>query len=545
MADQPVLSPETAFDPSSDLAQALGGTGVQGTYTNSSGQQVPLFPNDTPPPDTPIPTANTPTPSQEPAETETSETPEEPSTNPSPQEPVAPATPPLPQTGVAQSAAVKQYLSTQDQAFQQDLMNGHITPQTYQSMFASQNTLGKMGTLFGLLVGGIGSGGSTQNNAMLQMMNQNIHNDLDAQKTNVANKQNLYNLVSEQESRAALERLQDYQGQLTQAQILSEPNKRTLLNAQAGYEQAQTAALTQATSYQMLNRIQLHQAQQALQKIPQLINGQPNPVYTQAAQAYNMTVNFMGAQAAAAQDAAAAKVGLMGSLGAQQDPNNPNTAHENAVKALTMDGSPESIRRANLMQSTYIPSTSPGHPGTYSALPLDDATRNQLASGSEFLDNVNQFRQFAQQNGGSLNPQAILYGQGLAKNLADSYRRTTAGGSYAAAPADGVIDQLATWASSKNPTAFLPAERVLPPLNAVQSAITTYQNAQRRKVGAPLDPGSPNSVQTPNPQSQYTLPARSVDAAGAATAMGKYTRTGTLNGKRVGLKSDGTLEEIK
>ncbi len=67
-------------------------------------------------------------------------------------------------------------------AFQQDLANRHIEPKTYKSLFAEKSTLGKIGTLFGLLVSGAGAGLTHSPNAVLEMMNKEIDRDLDAQK---------------------------------------------------------------------------------------------------------------------------------------------------------------------------------------------------------------------------------------------------------------------------------------------------------------------------------------------------------------------------
>jgi len=84
-------------------------------------------------------------------------------------------------------------------ATQHDLANGHITPKTYQSLFNDENTLGKVGTLFGMLVSGMGSGLAHQSNAVLDAMNKTIQNDFDAQVHSKANAQNLYKLSLEHE----------------------------------------------------------------------------------------------------------------------------------------------------------------------------------------------------------------------------------------------------------------------------------------------------------------------------------------------------------
>lgn len=73
----------------------------------------------------------------------------------------------------------------------QDLANGHITPETYSTLFAKKDTLGKIGTIFGLMLSGAGSGLTGTPNALLEMMNKTISNDLEAQKNSASNAQNL------------------------------------------------------------------------------------------------------------------------------------------------------------------------------------------------------------------------------------------------------------------------------------------------------------------------------------------------------------------
>jgi hypothetical protein len=101
------------------------------------------------------------------------------------------------QSQAPQTSALLQPVSTADELKQEhaktvaDLTNGHIKPETPQSLFAKKDTLGKIGTIFGLLVGGIGSGITGQPNAMLEMMNKQISNDLETQQQSAGNAQNL------------------------------------------------------------------------------------------------------------------------------------------------------------------------------------------------------------------------------------------------------------------------------------------------------------------------------------------------------------------
>lgn len=95
---------------------------------------------------------------------------------------------------------IKQYHTDEalheDAKMDNDLKAGHITPKTYQDMFG-KGVFGQMGTIFGLMMSGGGSAMAGQQNALLGMMNNVISNDLEAQKQNISNKQNLYKLLDQ------------------------------------------------------------------------------------------------------------------------------------------------------------------------------------------------------------------------------------------------------------------------------------------------------------------------------------------------------------
>jgi hypothetical protein len=93
-----------------------------------------------------------------------------------------------------------------------DMNTGKITPETYASLYDKKDTLGKIGTLFGLLVSGAGSGLAHQSNAVMDMMNNTIRNDLEAQKQTQANRLSWYNAAINHEK-------QKNENLLTQAQV--------------------------------------------------------------------------------------------------------------------------------------------------------------------------------------------------------------------------------------------------------------------------------------------------------------------------------------
>ena len=69
-------------------------------------------------------------------------------------------------------------LNTEADAVAKDYGNGHITPKTYHDLFSKnadgsdRGTLSKIGMIFGLMLGGAGSGLTHQPNAALGMMNK-------------------------------------------------------------------------------------------------------------------------------------------------------------------------------------------------------------------------------------------------------------------------------------------------------------------------------------------------------------------------------------
>jgi len=113
-----------------------------------------------------------------------------------------------------------------DMQFAQDLASRQVSPETYKQMFGKKDTLGKVGTLFGLLVSSIGSGLTRQPNQLMEMMNKEIERDMDAQQKNRTNSQNFLNMT--------------YNHELQQSQIKQAAYQNQLLQAQAGMIPAQT-----------------------------------------------------------------------------------------------------------------------------------------------------------------------------------------------------------------------------------------------------------------------------------------------------------------
>lgn len=249
-------------------------------------------------------------------------------------------------TGIAEQPqeVIKRDLTKEDQAWQNDLNNGHITPQTYKSLFAEKDTLGKIGTIFGLLVSGAGAGLTHQPNALLEMMNKEIERDLEAQKNSKANAQNFVRLSQQQVMQDAQIKQMMQQGKLTEAQA-----------NQLGYAMGQSKILQ--SSY--------HDLVQLTNRMPEgpqkeLAKQQLGTVYRAISDKIT-NINDLAAGASAFSGAGTAGQGAEGQLNAQLQ------------NLRVVD--PE---RAKEIESRYIPSIG------IAKVPLSDGDRKAVEGLSNF-----------------------------------------------------------------------------------------------------------------------------------------------------------------
>lgn len=179
----------------------------------------------------------------------------------------------VPEPTPEQTAAQK---TQQDIHFASDLQNGHIKPKTYGDLFAEKSTLGKIGTIFGLMLAGAGSGLTHQPNALLSMMDKQIQNDLEAQKTDQTNRQNWWKLSVEKERN-------DTQNALTNSetgQKLTANDREQFMNSKMGV--VKSIATLNAENKMYLTAIQTKQ--DAVNKMP------PGPQRDQAQNEINNTI---------------------------------------------------------------------------------------------------------------------------------------------------------------------------------------------------------------------------------------------------------------
>lgn len=127
--------------------------------------------------------------------------------------------------------------------FAQDAANGKITPKTFKDLLSKdysdpkhpegveKSMLGKLGSFFGLLLSGAGSGLSGQSNAVIDMMNNEIQRDIDAQKSTKENARNFLSVQyahNQQQAAAAAERQRVLNEQIQNMLKLKSMNGETL-----------------------------------------------------------------------------------------------------------------------------------------------------------------------------------------------------------------------------------------------------------------------------------------------------------------------------
>lgn len=361
---------------------------------------------------------------QQPVEEQQAQAPEEQPMVEEPEREIA-AQPRVPATPEEKKALQLQEYVGGDQAFTNDLNNGHITPKTYSDLFASKSTLGKVGTLFGLLVSGAGSGLAKQPNAVLEMMNQEIKRDLEAQ---MKSKDNAINYLK-----------------LNQAQQLQK-SQVGLIGAQAKLTQTEAAQKAFALSQMQMNRAAFHNLVSQNQKLPV---GSParkagDQMLAMMYQAIN-NENFSIADRAAAAGALSSMVSTSG--GQEGGFQSGNTA-------LRMSGN---TPLAEDRESKHFPGVS-----GQASVPLNGADRQKIDTGIRFDRQLNEFIDWTQKHSGSLSPTEYKTGVAKAAELQAAYRAATNGGVYK----EGEQNFISKIIDSR-PTKFFNSIRVVPQLKAV------------------------------------------------------------------------------
>lgn len=343
--------------------------------------------------------------------------------------------------------------------YAQDIASGHVTPETYHSLFAKKDTLGKIGTLFGLLVGGAGAGITGGSNPVLKMMDQQITNDLDAQKTSKANAQNFLRI--------------NQQNELQRAQIPDLLASGKLKGAEAAKVLAATKLDSDTHAMNQMKISALNYAMRLADKYP--------PGSPQAAAAGQVVQGLShGVQQSiqqTSQTAAQQKAAQEQQFGARQQFN-------------IMAGMPE-VAADNYARHV------PGFEGQAS-IPVSQGDREKIGTGLQFQQQLQRFMNWTKDHSGSLSPSQINEGTAMAADLQGAYRQATHGGVYKEGEQNFIsklIDQ--------DPTKFFNSIRVMPQLNALSRENTARIDQTAKTLGLP-GYKNPNEEAKANPREGTT-----------------------------------------
>lgn len=375
----------------------------------------------------------------------------------------APQQAPQPTTPEEHAAVTKQNLTQEDLAWQQDLQNGHVQPKTYQDLFANKDTLGKIGTIFGLMVGGAGAGLTHQPNALLEMMNKQIQNDLEAQ---MKSKENAVNYIK-----------LNQQHQMNQASIAKMGHENRLIDAE-------TNAKALATSNMQMNRAALHQMTMQVQKLPP-----GTPQRQQAENTLAMMFQAVNNENFGLADRAAAASALA-NFG-NQSGGSQEQGFQQQNRMLRMSGNE---KLANDNEEKHFP----GLPGK-SSVPLTSADRDSINSGMDFDQKLHRFIDWTKSHSGDISPTDRHAGQAMAAELQGAYRQATHGGVYK----EGEQNFISKLIDSE-PTKFFNEIRVVPQLNAIASENQKRVNQLVQSKGFPGYQGA-RGAQSSSPDSQYKM----------------------------------------
>lgn len=277
-------------------------------------------------------------------------------------------------------AMIRNDLMGEDDAWNNDLQNGHISPETMEGLFAKKDTLGKIGTIFGLMLSGAGSGLAHQPNAMLGLMQKQIDNDLQAQTTSKNNAQNYLRLSQQHEmNRANIQNLDQDTAAKSTALAMQKMNRAGLTK------------LVKMTNDLQQGSPQRQQAENALAMMYQTVNNENFNIADRYAAAKTLA-NFGG--------------NGQGSESGFQQQN----------QALRMSGND---KLADYKTDRHIP----GVNGAASR-PIPEDIRNNIQAQNVLDNKVRDVLNFAQQHRGSVDPSVLAQAKQKAEELTSFYNKS-------------------------------------------------------------------------------------------------------------------------
>jgi hypothetical protein len=330
----------------------------------------------------------------------------------------------------------------------QDLKDGKIDPLTYHKLlwqeqqpdgsWKDKGTLGKISTMFGLMLGGMGSGLTHQPNAIMQMMDNTIGKNLDAQKASKTNAQNIYKLQLEH--------------QMNESQMAAQRAGIKLTEQQTKLMSADAEAKAYNISRIKMNSSVLDNAVKLYQSLPD-----NDPRKAQAQQTIAMMAPAVNAENANLASVAAAQSArfkammgdISGGSGSEQQFQQQNMGRR-------MMG-PEGEKMAEVAEGHHMP----GFSGR-SSTTIQPEDRQFLQTGTDFQNQLDNFIDWTKNHSGKLSLSDYSEGRAKAADLQGAYRQATRGGVYKEGEQNFISKLI-----DPDPTKFFNSIRVVPSLKAI------------------------------------------------------------------------------
>lgn len=357
-----------------------------------------------------------------------------------------------PSTVMQSGEQVNQELTEEAKNWEHDLINQHVTPKTLQSLYHDRGTLGKIGMLFGLLFSGAGSALGHKPDALLQLMQDQINNDLKGQQNSKDNAQNFLKITQASNlNRANIQKLAK-EGKLTDAQTklaLAQANGIDLANTQN--------KMLQSSFAQQVDNVN---------KMPE------GSEKEQAKKVLGFLYNKVGEKIFDTNKSSAAASEFYKTLFDKNQSTSNEEQFQQNNKAKLMLG-PEGEKISKYDQERHFP----GLKGQASVA-LSQDEREKVGAGINFQRQLNNLIDFTKKHSGSLNPAQIREGAALAAGLSAPFREVTHGGVYKAGEQDFIGKSI-----DADPTKFFNKIRVLPKLLAVQKQAEDQLDQRVKNLG--------------------------------------------------------------
>ncbi len=408
----------------------------------------------------------------------------EPTAMPEPPSAPAVAAPAAAAPAATAAPSMADELRNQDKMIANDLAMGHIKPQTYADLFAKKDTLGKLGTLFGMLLSGAGSGLAHQPNAIMEMMNKQIDQDFDAQKASAANAQNFLRLHQQHEMNQAQIKQMGVQNALTTAQAGAIPSQIARTEAETGRlghenkltdAQAREAGIkADAGSRMLANRAALHSFVVDTQKMPEGAAKQERlrtlGMMSQAVDNENYDIA----------DRAAARAALGNALNPPEaTPGaNPEQQFNSVQQQLRLSGQD---KLAEDREARHFP----GIPGQAS-VKLTQEDRNNIQGSQALMGSLERLKAFSKANPNPVKgSKADVEGKALAAQVQGDFRLATHGGVFKEGE-QNFISQVVPG----DPTAWSPFAHVADKIDTVINETKARNDQFLKSKGFPVSTAS-------------------------------------------------------